>query len=268
MDSVRIVIKLWPKRDRLFLRFSLLPEPYLPSLLQIHILQNNLEKPVEVRHCERTPCTCLLLIWGELITPVLGRANGRTTKSSPSGSTSSEERPFVKPELRGWRTIFHHCMAQASWLLRQQNHEGPSTSASRKCLPPLPSLHGWGSTCSLLRNVRSGWCGKFGGTKHCFHGCCREAAGFASLGSQYTLSLGRKNRGTRETCPSTTLHFCAGSEELASPSENGCFEERENRQPLSQRLSRYPRFQTQELRTVYGLSCLKKTGLLHSPPPP
>ena len=61
--------------------------------------------------------------------------------------------------------------------------------------------------------------------KHCFHGCCREAAGFASLGSQYTLSLGRKNQGTWETCP-TALHFCAGSEGLASPSENGCFEEK------------------------------------------
>lgn len=54
--------------------------------------------------------------------------------------------------------------------------------------------------------------------------------GLPISGSEHTLFLGRKHLGTPEACPAATLYRSTGSEGLASPSENGCWEAERGRE--------------------------------------
>ena len=101
---LEIITGLWLRENRFFLRVFL-------WTITLHIFckflfwyrdsgfaaeQNNLEKPVKVKRREPTTCTCLLLIWRKLITTVQGRADGRTAKGSPSGSSFSQEKQALR----------------------------------------------------------------------------------------------------------------------------------------------------------------------------
>lgn len=96
-----------------------------------------------------------------------GRADGRTAKSSPSGSPSYINLQVKAEEKQALSEV---CAVQLAdrissivvfkivYFLASKNMEEPGTTAFSKRLPPLPSLHGLGlmSTSSRrLTNSRS-----------------------------------------------------------------------------------------------------------------
>lgn len=147
--------------------------------------------------------------------------------------------------------------------LASKNTEEPGTTAFGKWrLPLLRAFMDWAQHHPAVLSETWGLC---------------DAAVLAALGkplsswelkestrvcqsvAQSTLFLCRKHLGTLEACPSTPLYLSAHSEGWVGPSENGCLETAHtSKQPLSQRLSQDPRFQTQELRIVCGLPSSRK----------
>ena len=108
------------------------------------------------------------LYWGKLITIVQGRADGRTAKSLPSRSPSSEEKQGLG-EISALQLAVQTSSTvvfSTIYFSANKNMDEPRTSAFSKGQPPLSSLHGMGpkSTSSLTRNLRAMWCSNVGCT--------------------------------------------------------------------------------------------------------
>lgn len=88
-----------------------------------------------------------------------GRADGRTAKSLPSRSPSSEEKQGLG-EISALQLAVQTSsivVLSTIYFSANKNMDEPRTSAFSKGQPPLSSLHGLGpkSTSSLTRNLRA-----------------------------------------------------------------------------------------------------------------